>query len=127
MKKLTIEEMHEIAEERGGKCLSDTYVNNSTKLIWECKDGHQWEATQNNVKSGSWCPHCAGSAKRTIEEMHEIAEERGGKCLSNTYVNNSTKLMWECTEGHQWEATPSNVKRGTWCRECAYISKKVKK
>jgi hypothetical protein len=86
--------------------------------LWQCSEGHQWEAVPNNVKSGTWCPHCAGQTKGTIEEMQRIAEERGGKCLSSTYVNSSAKLLWECTEGHRWEATPSNIKRDSWCRLC---------
>ncbi|MCP4898302.1 MAG: hypothetical protein GY906_15115, partial [bacterium] len=40
----------------GGKCLSDTYINTHTKLLWECKQGHQWEAKPSNIKSGRWCP-----------------------------------------------------------------------
>jgi len=121
--KLTIEEMRSIAVERGGKCLSDTYVNARTKLMWKCEEGHQWEATPDNIKSSKWCPHCAGKAKLTIEEMHEIAEERGGKCLSDTYVNARTKLTWECEEGHQWETTPDNIKSGTWCKVCYDLSR----
>jgi len=49
---------------RGGKCLSDTYVNNQTKLLLECAEGHQWEAAPNSIKNGSWCPHCARIAKK---------------------------------------------------------------
>ncbi len=69
MKKGTIEEMQEIAMERDGKCLSDTYVNAHRKLLWQCAEGHQWEAPPYNVKIGSWCLVCAGNAKGTIEEM----------------------------------------------------------
>ncbi len=126
MRKLTIKDMKSIAKERGGKCLSDSYINARKKLIWECAEGHQLEATPDKVKRGRWCPHCAGTIKLTIKEMHAIAEERGGKCLSGTYINNRTKLIWECAEGHQWEATPDKVKRGRWCRECTYIAKKTK-
>ena len=122
MAKLTIEEMREIAEKRGGKCLSNTYVNAETKLLWECTEGHKWEATTCSVKySFTWCPYCAGSIKLTIEEMHDIAVERGGKCLSNTYVNTGTKLLWECVKGHKWEEKPSSIKSGKWCIECSNI------
>ena len=123
MKKLTIEEMQKIAEERGGKCLSSTYVISHRKLLWECAEGHQWEAIPNSIKIGSWCPHCAGIAKATIEEMRSIAEEHGGKCLSSTYVTTYRKLLWECAEGHQWEAIPKNVKRGSWCPKCTHKRK----
>ena len=127
----SIEEMQEIAESRGGKCISDSYVNSSTKLKWQCYEGHTWFATPNNIKSkGTWCGKCAGNIPDTIEKMHEIAESRGGKCLSNTYVNSSTKLEWECSEGHIWKAKPVDIKfgnrnrktgerNGTWCKTCS--------
>ena len=118
-KLLTIEGMQEIAFERGGKCLSDTYINSTTKLTWECSKGHTWEASPQSIRRGGWCPECLGSKRLTIEEMHELAAERGGKCLSDKYVSLSTKVRWECREGHIWEATPDSIKRGAWCPECA--------
>ncbi|MDA2916404.1 zinc-ribbon domain-containing protein [Nitrospinae bacterium AH_259_B05_G02_I21] len=49
-----------------------------------------------------------------------MAEERGGKCLSDTYVDRSTKLPWQCGKEHIWEATPSNIiNRKSWCPTCA--------
>lgn len=118
-RKFTIGEMKIIAKRLGGKCLSEDYVNSSTKLLWECSEGHRWEAIPYTIKKGSWCPYCAGSGKLTIEGMREIAKQRGGKCLSNKYVNNQTKLLWECAEGHQWEAIPNRIKMGTWCPICS--------
>lgn len=118
-----IEEMRKLAVARGGKCLSHTYVNSATKLLWQCKEGHQWKAPPSTVKAGQWCPVCGGSAKGSIDDMQKIATDRGGKCLSCTYVNNETKLLWECARGHRWEARPSGVKQGTWCPLCAGTAK----
>lgn len=118
-KKKTMDEIHHLARSRGGKCLSAEYVDSKTKMLWECGKGHQWEATSASIRSGKWCPDCGGTKKKTIEEMHEIARERNGKCLSDTYINKSTKLVWECEKGHRWEATPNSVRRGTWCPHCA--------
>ena len=117
-KRLSIREMREIAEARGGKCLSKQYVNTETKLLWQCSKGHKWEAKPGNVKNGSWCPHCLGQARLTIEEMREIAESRGGRCLSSMYKNVYTKLMWECAAGHRWEAISMNIRAGSWCPVC---------
>ena len=118
-RKLSIEEMRQIAKKWGGKCLSETYLNNHTPLLWECKIGHRWEATPKNINRGAWCHSCGGSMKLTIEEMRKLAEERGGRCLSDIYVNNRTKLVWECSEGHTWKAVPNSVKCGNWCPKCA--------
>ena len=122
-KKLTIDQMHKIAAQRGGLCLSNNYVNAHTHLKWKCKYGHEWEAIPNNIKRGRWCPVCGierGAQKQRsgIEEMKTLAQARGGKCLSDVYINTDTKLKWMCSKEHIWEAIPDAVKRGTWCPVC---------
>ena len=117
---LTIEEMQEIAKSKGGKCLSETYVNIFAKLNWKCKKGHIWKSTPNSVKRGSWCPICAHNIPLTIEEMQEIAKSKGGECVSDKYINSKTKLVWKCKEGHTWKATPDDIKSGNWCPECVH-------
>ena len=116
--RLTLADMHAEAVVRGGQCLSVAYVNSTTALRWRCAEGHEWESSPSMVRSGNWCPRCAGKAKRTVEEMSDLAESRGGKCISRTCRNVQTKLTWECAEGHRWRATPKDVIRGTWCPEC---------
>ena len=116
---MKIQKMKQIAIDRGGKCISDIYLNAKTKLLWECGEGHRWKAIPGNVERGRWCPHCAGVARLTIEEMQRIAEKRGGRCLSESYFNAQVKLKWECKEGHQWETAPDNIKNGTWCPKCS--------
>jgi hypothetical protein len=115
----SIEEMQEVARERGGKCLSHKYTNSTTKLSWQCRQGHIWDGTPAQIKQGHWCPVCGGSQKGSIEEMRQIASSRGGACLSEGYINNSTKLTWQCNKGHQWEAAPLNIKLGKWCPVCS--------
>lgn len=119
----TIEQMQNIALNKGGECLSDKYVNSEEKLKWKCENGHIWEATPHSVKSGSWCWRCYGTFPLTLAEMHDIAKERGGKCLSTEYVNSTSNLLWECKEGHKWEAVPGSIKSGSWCRRCAGLEK----
>ncbi len=122
---LTIKEMQQLAEERGGKCLSKTYVNSKTKLQWQCAQGHLWKTTPHHIKQGYWCPQCAKiKRKLTIKEMQQLAGKRGGKCLSVTYVNSYTKLQWQCAQGHIWAGKPSNIKHGTWCPQCEIIKKR---
>ena len=118
-------ELKMIAQERGGKCLSNKYVNALTQLLWECAEGHQWQAPPNRIKNGHWCKECGikkGAALRIgdIIEMRNIAKERGGICLSEKYVNSSTKLIWECSIGHIWQAAPRDIKSGHWCKKCGY-------
>jgi hypothetical protein len=120
VRKLTIGEMHSLAENRGGRCLSEEYIQSKRKLLWRCAWGHEWWATACSVRQGSWCPRCAGVVlKHCIDDMHEIARNREGKCLSKRYVNNITKLLWECRLGHKWRARPVIIICGAWCPRCA--------
>ena len=119
MKKLTIGEIHRLASARGGRCLSTDYVNARSRLQWKCKEGHQWHARPENIRSGHWCPTCAGVERKTIEDMQVLASTKGGKCLSGRYVNARVKLEWECAKGHRWRAVPNSVQQGCWCSECA--------
>ena len=107
-----------LAKLRGGECLSSSVPAMSTKVKWKCKCGYVWAARPTNIKIGQWCPKCAGNVASTLEEYRAIAIGRGGQCLSAKYVNSMTKLRWRCSQGHEWDARPINVKRGDWCKRC---------
>jgi len=118
--RLTIQDCHQVALEKGLKCLSTTYKNNRTKLLWECVFGHQWLAPLNKVKNkDTKCPYCAGNRKHTISDCQAYAESKDGRCKSVVYVNNHTKLLWECKLGHLWEAIFHSIKDNkSWCPHC---------
>jgi len=120
-KKLSIKEMQELAKSRGGKCLSKEYTNAHGKLKWQCSNGHEWEAVSHSIKNqGSWCPKCAGNQKHTINDLRELAKSRGGKCLTEKYLGIKENHQWRCNKGHEWEATPDNVKNNkSWCPNCS--------
>lgn len=113
--------MQQLARQRGGKCLSIEYINNKTNLKWECRAGHQWNARPDNVLNlKSWCKKCEGLEKGTIEQMQELAKQKGGKCVSEVYVNQKTKLLFDCGKGHPpFLKAPDKIKRGQWCPECS--------
>jgi hypothetical protein len=121
LKPYTIQQMRELAEKKGGKCISEEYVNGETHLLWECENYHRWLATPDSIiNQRSWCPQCSHSFPLTIGEMRAIASSRGGECISNEYINSHTKLQWKCSKGHIWSAQPSNIKLGKWCPTCGY-------
>ena len=117
-KKLTIEHAYKIAKERNGECLSVEYKNTDSKLLWKCKDGHEWHSSYSQIRSGKWCPYCAGHIKQTIEDMQKLAQKNSGKCISTEYLGSQTILEWECKEKHTWFAVPQSIKRGSWCPFC---------
>lgn len=50
--------------------------------------------------------------------MQQYALKHDGLCLSKIYINSINKLIWKCSNGHIWEATPTQIQRGQWCPEC---------
>lgn len=118
-----IAEARALAFRKGGRCLSEDYKNAKTHLLWECSSRHQWATTFNQVKRGSWCPKCANQQQAdrqrgTLEEMQGIAKARGGRCLSDKYVDSFTKLDFECSNGHLFQLKPNRLKQGGWCKFC---------
>lgn len=113
------------ARKHGGKCLSKYYKNKDQTLLWECAEGHRWETSLGLVRNrGTWCAKCrlaaAGKRRRlTIALIQNIARERGGRFLSNEYSGNSIPYFWRCAHGHEWKATVSGIRGGSWCPECA--------
>ena len=137
--KMSWEEFFAMVKEKGGEINFEDFDKKSKskkRLKWKCADGHIWEATLDSVKQGSWCPYCArkkvaDNRRDDVEEMQRIAKERGGECLSAKYINAKEKLKWKCSEGHEWKAPASSVKRGSWCPACSgkqrLTMKKMKK
>lgn len=107
------------AKAKGGKCLSDKYVNTQTKLDWMCSEGHIWMAAPTNIiYKGKWCPECSGNKKLTLQHAIDLAKKKGGECLSLAYVNSASKLDWKCQFGHEWSACYNNIHHGSWCPYC---------
>lgn len=115
----SIESLRQLASERGGELLSQSYRGCNTDHEWRCSAGHQWLAMPSNVRNrGSWCPHCLTARRNRTEDMQRLAAKRGGKCLSE-YKGRFTHLEWECSAGHRWSTTPGSVMAGSWCPHCA--------
>ena len=111
------------AAAHGGLCLADTYEGVNLKYRFRCAHGHTWRTLGALVVAGVWCRRCAGRRRAlTLETMQMIAGQRGGRCLSDTYVNTTTKLTWQCQRGHVWQAVPGNLLyQNAWCPNCARL------
>lgn len=114
----TLGEALERAREKGGALDGEIGTRRLDRLRWRYAAGHTWLATTKTIAAGHWCPTCADT-RLSIEEMQLIASRNLGRCLSEVYVNASTKLLWQCQEGHQWWAMPMNIKNnGQWYPTC---------
>ena len=69
------------------------YFDINSSLLWECNEGYQWYTNLKCVRNlDTWCPHCSGNAKLSIEEAKKIATKNKGLCLSETYNGAHIKL-----------------------------------
>lgn len=116
-----LEDMRSLAVSRNGQLISPIWINSDTKYEWCCDAGHIWKATWHSIShSGSWCPTCSGNTKRTLEELKELVESRGGKLLTTTYTNVDDTYEFECNLGHNFSNRYLKVlKYGQWCPVCS--------
>ena len=105
---------------KGGKLLYFSNHGANSYLTIDCGGGHIWNTRFRSLNNGSWCKSCAGNTLLGIKAAFDIAKIKNGKCLSNYYKNNKTKLKWQCNIcNHIWKTSLSNIKRGSWCPDCS--------
>jgi hypothetical protein len=111
-----------IAKYHAGYCLSKKYYRSTDKLKWSCSKGHEWEASFSNISRGKWCPWCAGNKADSKTQLHRakaLAKSKKGELLSSKYSGNKAPMLWQCSEGHKWEASFGTVVNfGSWCGKC---------
>jgi Zn finger protein HypA/HybF involved in hydrogenase expression len=118
--KYTKKNMIDIAKERSGRFLSKDYTVLVRKYVWGCNIcKSQWEATASDVKSGSWCPRCAGKRK-TIGDLYELVKDRKITCLESIYKGSTYKYKWKCKECNKcWRSIYPNIAMGEGCPHCS--------
>ena len=123
--KLTIEYVRDYFKERGCELISTKYINNSSKLKYICKNGHETEIRFSDFQTGYRCRKCSGSEKHTIEYVRDYFKERGCELLSTTYVNAKSKLKYICKNNHETEIVFSSFQQGQGCRYCLNKTEKI--
>lgn len=96
---------------------------------WKCADGHSWKTqVKSRSKYNRRCPYCAG--QRAIVGVNDLATTHPH--IANQWADerpaqefmagSNKKALWECSEGHQWEALISsrtNAKTPVGCPYCS--------
>lgn len=72
MARYDIEYFKTLAHERGGECISDTYINCRTKLQFRCSCDNVWKAEPRHMIEGQWCPKCGRQSGRLYEVNNEF-------------------------------------------------------
>lgn len=128
-----LQQAQALATKNNGTCLSTEYINSASKMLFKCNnpDHPSFYSAFSDTKKGRWCKLCANkklSLERTLhnglEKAQHLAIKNGGTCLSTEYFNNSTKMLWKCSNNKHssWKTTYNQIKKGSWCPECARLS-----
>ncbi len=130
MKETRLQIVRDLIENRGGGLLSTKYVSAKSKLIVRCDQGHEFEATADNLKRNRWCPTCKharhskrmSAGFRSVDELKAFArQQHQGDCLASSPVGVLTRIPWRCAipAHNPFLATTAHVMHsGTWCPEC---------
>ena len=114
---------------KNGNLTPENITSQSNKSVWWlCGKGHEWQMPVNKRSvRGQGCPYCSG---RRVSPEHCLAavcpelvsewdtEKNGELTPWNVAPSASKKVWWRCKQGHSWQASVSNRRRGRGCPFC---------
>ena len=116
-------------EKNNGLTPMDVLPNSNKKVWWKCSKGHEWQATIDSRNNGVGCPYCSGryavKGENDLQTVNptlakEWNYERNGDLKPNSFLTNShKKVWWECSKGHEWQATIDSRNNGHGCPYCS--------
>jgi len=96
------------------------YLHSHKMTEFQCEVGHIFLAKTNRILNGGGCTECSPTKKLTKDVVNErlIISDRPIQLIDD-YINNSTKLKFQCSMGHIWYSKTDNVLNGSGCPSCA--------
>lgn len=118
-------------EKNGDLTPGDVPYGSNIKRWWICRKGHDhvWDDTPNHrAISRRGCPFCSGKrvadSNRLSTNHPELVlqwhpAKNGDLTADDLTAGSNKKVWWMCPEGHEWEATIPNRRKGSGCPYCA--------
>lgn len=105
------------------------------KVWWQCKNGHEWEATPHSrINNSSGCPYCAN--KKVWKGFNDLESQKPSVLSlwdydmnvvtpNDVVVSSAKKVYWKCNIcGHCWQTSVRCVAiQGTRCMKCSHKQK----
>jgi 5-methylcytosine-specific restriction endonuclease McrA len=116
------EYVKKVFEDSGCQLLDAEYKNNITPMHFICSCGNKGSIDFYRFKNGARCKMC-GYAKQAETQRHDVEfvinsfEKRGYTVLSS-YVRAIEPLSCQCSNGHLFDLSFSNLMKGVGCRHC---------
>lgn len=108
---------------------SQITTGSGLQVWWICPEGHSWQTSPNQRKSGSGCPVCTGQkievgfndlATTNPSLSSEFHPSRNGSIsFHDVGAGTNKKLWWLCKNGHEWQAIGANRLKGSGCPICS--------
>ena len=112
--------------ERTGYTLLSNYPQMSKDLTeFQCKFGHKFSRKINQTMAfnrdfSGYCQHCQ-KHYISIQEIHDYAEENGGRCLNDRYLGHKVPHLFQCKNNHLFTRIYHDMKRSkTFCNFCEH-------
>lgn len=101
-----------------------------SKVWWQCRKGHEWQAAIFSIDKGGGCPYCLGVKPTADNNLSVVAPEvaaqwhptKNGDLTPEGFVRKSRqRVWWKCPNGvdHEWEAFIYARTRGQQCPFCS--------
>ncbi len=120
--------LQQIANGKGGECLSTEYLGHQVKHLFRCAAGHEWEATSNSIKLGTWCKVCkiSSRSKDDITSARAFCQSNGWVFASPAYTGATAKYTYKCakcelTRELAWSSFKARATLG--CSKCKEAAK----
>ena len=117
--------------DKNGVLNPDDFTGASHKKIWwKCEKGHSWQAVIHNRTNGlQGCPYCSGLlAIRGVNDLGTVLPElaaewdfdkNDGLSPNDVKPGSQIKGWWVCKNGHSWQSTINNRRKGNGCPYCS--------
>jgi 5-carboxymethyl-2-hydroxymuconate isomerase len=98
-------------------------AGSGSKEMWQCAQGHEWEASIASRSAGHGCPFCSGRRVTPgIDDLattHPLVAAEALFDATKVKAFSNTTRRWRCTDGHEWEARISHRAKGSGCPACS--------
>lgn len=123
-RKLDYDYVKNYIESQGYILLEDKYIKSDIPMKMKCDNGHICYISWDNFKNGRRCKKCKyeGLSEKFRYSYNHVAkyiQSYGCKLSSKEYINNSTQLLIECPNGHEFYRTFGNFKHTQKCPVCS--------
>lgn len=103
-----------------GQCLRR---GEECKWVFQCAEGHEFEAEMGNVRQGKWCPTCR---QQELARKVKAKGEAAGFELLTPEPSMVGASQWRCCNGHEFERKASKILSTSRCPVCHVAQSSVK-